>query len=223
MPDLICSVCGEPWDASGVRTDGSGDMEAWEAVLFLKGAGCPSCEGQPPDEPVDFEDAHMSSRLLHGYDDYGHFDIMPEGPSNVEWRKPEPKLIATCHTCGRKLWEDASRERYAEPDYRWEDASDIDTWERHPEHKEQIYCPSCWCCCNDCAESVFPDEDLYDGGAVNIEGNAYCAGCYEQNWATCSECEELVRIEDIRFIDGDVVCEHCAPVDDDEEEDEEEE
>lgn len=40
MSDILCALCGEPWDAYGVR---HGDMEPWEAKKFLAGQGCPSC------------------------------------------------------------------------------------------------------------------------------------------------------------------------------------
>ena len=45
--DFSCSVCGEPWDAYGVRLslNGSpaGDMTKEEAEKFIQGKGCPSC------------------------------------------------------------------------------------------------------------------------------------------------------------------------------------
>ncbi|MCR6692505.1 MAG: hypothetical protein MRT15_08945 [archaeon YNP-LCB-003-016] len=44
--DYYCSVCGEPWDAYGVRValkGGVGDMTREEAERFMKGLGCPCC------------------------------------------------------------------------------------------------------------------------------------------------------------------------------------
>ena len=41
MSDILCAMCGEPWDAYGVS---HGDMTSDEAARFLAGAGCPSCE-----------------------------------------------------------------------------------------------------------------------------------------------------------------------------------
>jgi len=38
--DLICNICGEPWNAYGVRHD---DMSVDERGKFLAGKGCP-CE-----------------------------------------------------------------------------------------------------------------------------------------------------------------------------------
>jgi len=38
--DLICNVCGEPWDSWGVS---HGDMTKRERKIFYEGKGCPSC------------------------------------------------------------------------------------------------------------------------------------------------------------------------------------
>ena len=39
--DLICNLCGEPWDTWGTN---HGDMTALEVKKFLKGKGCPICQ-----------------------------------------------------------------------------------------------------------------------------------------------------------------------------------
>lgn len=58
MSDVLCVVCGEPWDFYGAR---HGDMESWEYRLFKLGAGCPSCEGKSegpgfdPESIISFE------------------------------------------------------------------------------------------------------------------------------------------------------------------------
>ena len=46
MADVICRVCGEPWEVYHLRHD----APAWVMPLVLAGAGCESCEGVPPDE-----------------------------------------------------------------------------------------------------------------------------------------------------------------------------
>jgi len=38
--DLICNICGEPWDNWGVS---HGDMTKMEKKKFYAGKGCPSC------------------------------------------------------------------------------------------------------------------------------------------------------------------------------------
>jgi hypothetical protein len=41
--DLYCQRCGEPWDFYGVY---HGDLEPEEKDDFIKGRGCPACNGQ---------------------------------------------------------------------------------------------------------------------------------------------------------------------------------
>lgn len=51
MGDMLCKVCGEPWDAYGIRHE----FTTAERLQFLNGKGCPCCKGKS-DEPVpDFE------------------------------------------------------------------------------------------------------------------------------------------------------------------------
>lgn len=45
--DLICNVCGEPWDTYGVL---HGDMTKEEEIRFRKGYGCPCCSPQGEDQ-----------------------------------------------------------------------------------------------------------------------------------------------------------------------------
>lgn len=55
MGDIHCRVCGEPWDAYGIRHHE--DMTEREANAFRLGLGCPCCEGETEgDEPdqMDF-------------------------------------------------------------------------------------------------------------------------------------------------------------------------
>jgi hypothetical protein len=42
--DLICNICGEPWEKWGIRTHDC--MTEDEAKKFFAGKGCPSCKGQ---------------------------------------------------------------------------------------------------------------------------------------------------------------------------------
>jgi len=46
MSDIVCRVCGEPWDTWGVST-GEGDLTRAEYRRLLLGRGCPHCDGQP--------------------------------------------------------------------------------------------------------------------------------------------------------------------------------
>ena len=55
--DLICPICGEPWDRAGVYGSfrGDGDMTEEEAELFLNGWGCPACKEMVPHRLDDVE------------------------------------------------------------------------------------------------------------------------------------------------------------------------
>ena len=48
--DIECALCGEPWDAYGVRH--VLDMTREEALRFLQGEGCPSCHFGEDNEQV---------------------------------------------------------------------------------------------------------------------------------------------------------------------------
>jgi hypothetical protein len=47
MADVICRICGEPWDTWGVET-GEGDLTREEYRELIAGEGCPACGGEPP-------------------------------------------------------------------------------------------------------------------------------------------------------------------------------
>ena len=47
MGDVICNICGEPWDFWGMM---HGDMTKTEARTMLSGEGCPCCKGKRPDD-----------------------------------------------------------------------------------------------------------------------------------------------------------------------------
>ena len=52
MGDVICRVCGEPWDFYGIM---HGDVTPEEAQDILNGRGCPSCKGKPPQPKTETE------------------------------------------------------------------------------------------------------------------------------------------------------------------------
>jgi len=51
MGDMLCKVCGEPWDAYGVRHD----FTAAEREQFYNGKGCPCCRGESDKPRPDIE------------------------------------------------------------------------------------------------------------------------------------------------------------------------
>ena len=46
MGDILCRVCGEPWDHYGARH--GDDMTKGEYGRLVKGLGCPCCKGVGP-------------------------------------------------------------------------------------------------------------------------------------------------------------------------------
>jgi len=58
MGDIVCAICGEPWDSYGIR---HGDMTPEEAQKFLQGKGCPCC----PQDKVDSHPAEYEEQFLH--------------------------------------------------------------------------------------------------------------------------------------------------------------
>jgi hypothetical protein len=54
-------MCGEDWDYVGAA---NGDMEPWQYELFMQGAGCPGCKGDPEVlfEPETIDDIEYGDR-----------------------------------------------------------------------------------------------------------------------------------------------------------------
>lgn len=154
--DTKCLVCGEPWDVYGVT---HGDMLAWEANLFRKGAGCPCCEGETPDpewEPksisdVEFGDEDCIDRIYQ-YEDR---------ENRPKWERPEPEVLWTCEKCGLQTLKD--------PDYT--DTLEFNRWVYSHENLEltdkphytfdgeRHYCSRCVDICYECGEPIEPDSD----------------------------------------------------------------
>lgn len=83
MSDILCRICGEPWDNFGITTNDEGDMTREEVKKFRAGKGCPSCD--------------FGSRCTHC--------------SGTGLEPAESILLAACETCwgqrqvfARQLW-----------------------------------------------------------------------------------------------------------------------
>jgi hypothetical protein len=93
--DIKCVVCGELWDAWGVR---HGDMLPWESKLFRQGAGCPSCEGVPngwtPNTLSDVEngDEDPMARIVA-------MERVADG-TKPAWVRPADPMHWKCDACG---------------------------------------------------------------------------------------------------------------------------
>ncbi len=196
MADLRCAVCGEPYDAHGVRKDGQGDMFGWQADLFLKGAGCPSCEGEVDDrDPKAFE-TFSSALLCNGLDDYGHTTALATLPDKApKWQKPPDALVWECAGCRVKVTKDAdygdltaTGGRQGNWDYR--DEEDPDFQPRVVEGlDDKKFCHHCCTKCEDCSVPVLDDDvalkvDMVDSRAWQRPGkirtSSLCETCYDK-------------------------------------------
>lgn len=96
MSDIYCTVCGEPWDAYGVR---HGDMPPAEARQFLAGQGCPSCDfgrtcpycGGSGRDRSDQDGGPCPSCGGSGQPSGG--DVLYAARSELEWSDEDPILI----------------------------------------------------------------------------------------------------------------------------------
>jgi hypothetical protein len=106
VSDIICRVCGEPWDSYGVH---HGDMTRWQAKLLLRGAGCACCEGISP-----YADRTPTERLAVA-DSPDPEDVLVEQHARSlgravmevpEWEQPDPELLWVCKGCGVEVVQD---------------------------------------------------------------------------------------------------------------------
>ena len=184
MADVLCMQCGEPYEAFGPF---GADMLKWEAELFLKGAGCPCCEGDG-----DFITNAMSAAgyaVVHTPDRAERMLYMASGEyTPPEWKEPPNELIEACDLCSLELHEDAD-----DGELIWHN------WGTKPDNvrpSKEYFRP--WCSfasvCHDCqiecvacrAPLVNDREvDCYDGGAIYREDDytgrsPLCVDCYVQ-------------------------------------------
>jgi len=60
MGDIICKVCGEPYDYLAFDDDDDDeDFSLKELDFMLKGKGCPSCKGEKPDNAKPYGERMM--------------------------------------------------------------------------------------------------------------------------------------------------------------------
>lgn len=242
MADIKCAVCGEPWDAYGVRY---GDMAPWEAKLFRAGAGCPCCKGVVPPGGDHVED-HMKSLILDGAADDPDSFVLTTNPEakRPKWERPPDPVLFQCAGCDSRMlgnqdfaedsefyryWvtPSATRDRYAHRDrsgemvFRW--STDLDDLYEIDSKK---YCAACADTCDDCGKAVFCTNtsatgtvlfgDTYDPGASHCDPrdchDTICTDCLEAI-ATCGHCGQ--PLEDfVEYLDeaGDYAKTCCGPV-----------
>jgi hypothetical protein len=87
-------------------------MMAWEAKLFKAGAGCPSCEGTPPegetDADADARSIRSAETMADAWDDPDSFPHVLDTfasavgapmPKRAEWKEPAREVVWTCEGC----------------------------------------------------------------------------------------------------------------------------
>lgn len=201
--DILCVVCGEPWDAYL-------DMLPWEKILFRKGAGCPCCKGKSNKayDPLsgDENKGFSFNAIENGDGDpIERLHLLENRKNRPEWKRPDDEILWTCAICGIQSVIDADtgdclyHVPHSAPAARWyySHPHDGDEGEREPEHKigEDCFCIHCTETCYVCGKPIIPslEGDTYDEGmAFPLEsyrqgmGTPYaCIDCFE---TTCSEC-----------------------------------
>jgi hypothetical protein len=198
MSDILCVKCGEPWDAYEL------DMLPWEADLFRKGAGCPSCEGisngwQPTRmSDIDNGDEDPMQRLV----------AHEKGP---DWKRPENSVHWTCDGCGVEVVTDVDS---GELEYHVPYGAECRQWyhshpftsryaspEKTPAHTFGNGVKVCEFCLDHCADCGTPITSNVQFGDTYDEGNSFlqpgscthsvCIDCLEQY---CDDCAS--RFED---------------------------
>lgn len=206
MADVLCRVCGEPWDAWGAN---HGDMKWWEYDLFRAGKGCPSCEGVRPEgaDPDELDERRYRRLLMNGPDDPDAFglaiaglDPAPAGDGS-EWIEPPEKIIWQCAGCDAQViisnecpYDGAQLHQDDEIWLLWEEGhgtSQGNEPEREPPYvwDDQPICGECMTECEECSTPVFVGaaegrfvEDACDPGASfpGPAGETVCYTCLDK-------------------------------------------
>lgn len=106
MSDVLCRVCGEPWDVHHLKHD----APAWVYALVLAGSGCESCEGEAP-ENSNAEDIAEKSDRAFVIDSPTDGDPLAERPAIAgdappPWKRPENETVWQCENCTTRIVRD---------------------------------------------------------------------------------------------------------------------
>lgn len=107
MSDVLCRVCGEPWDVHHLKHD----APAWVMPLVLAGAGCESCEGEAP-ENVNAEEIAEKSDRSFVIDSPTDGDPLSERPAIAgdappPWKRPDDETVWQCENCTTRIVRDS--------------------------------------------------------------------------------------------------------------------
>ena len=191
--DVMCIVCGEPWDQYHVMHD----MPKWQARLFNIGAGCPCCEGVGhPDDDVFVE--ALSSRLINGSDEGeagGAIAALTEDHDlpRPKWEQPKPKLKWECACCNCKIVDGYDYyDGFEEVQVECPKDMDIHSKMRREEmdltpagvEDGYQYCEECWVACDQCGEGMVTGSGYHRQEGMRVY--EYC----------CEECLSAAEYED---------------------------
>lgn len=120
MADVICRVCGEPWDVHHLRYD----APAWVYALVLAGAGCESCEGVTPEGVHAEEIAETSDRamVIDSPIDSDPLEARPAiaGETPPVWKRPKDTIAWQCEECSTRIVRNADEREGTERAYQVE-------------------------------------------------------------------------------------------------------
>lgn len=119
MSDILCRVCGEPWDTYYLRTE----APAWVMPLVVAGAGCESCEGHRSRDPAKADAIALASDRAFVIDsplDSEPLTARPalNGEEPPAWKRPVDPIVWECGAgCGTKIsrnldWSERSQYAY---------------------------------------------------------------------------------------------------------------
>lgn len=180
MSDVLCRVCGEPWDVHHLKHD----APAWVYPLVLAGAGCESCEGEAP-ENTNAEDIAEKSDRAFVIDSPTDGDPLSERPAIAgdappAWKRPDDETVWQCANCTTQVIRDQDEREGSERAYRVE-VTGSGSAQYHSERRlgverentfatleaatDQIslngtHCALCAYKCRDCERVIIEGEDF---------------------------------------------------------------
>ena len=234
---VYCIVCGMDWDIF----DGSPDMIPWQWEQMQCGAGCPDCEGIPPDNDPEKIEKRLSrafyAELTDGSDETTYMDrilAVAAGKQPPLWERPADPIFFACDGCSASVvgdledpevadWSRETRKRWHNPymtpsdmerfidDRPWESSEDLATWQRDG----KSYCPQCAEHCGDCGELLLRDHDWSAPTQPDDYRDPHyvCETCYTAHYTNCELCDSIRDVRESEYCENCfVTCDTCDAV-----------
>lgn len=203
MSDVLCRVCGEPWDTHHLRYD----APAWVMPLVLAGAGCESCEGEAPEGSDADAIAEKSdvSLVIDGAIDTDPATARPAiaGGEVPRWERPVNPAAWACD-CGVNIvrdldWREGNENAFyveTPPGMNYYQVKSLgvhlsnrfDTLENATDEVsfDGTHCRLCAYQCRDCSKVIVEGEDF----SAAPPDDPYAA-----NASVCEECFSKLEYE----------------------------